>query len=135
MRRRMFLSKIHRAVVTHADLHYEGSCTIDAELMSAADLLPHQEIHIWNVTRGTRIITYALEGPVGSGVICINGAAAHLNKPGDMCIIATFGDMDVEEARKHEPKVVFVDSKNRIAQLDTAERAGPAMPRKLEIVH
>jgi aspartate 1-decarboxylase len=80
-------------------------------------------------------VTYALRGPRGSGVICINGAAAHLNKPGDLCIIATFGDMDVEEARRHVPKVVFVDSKNRIAQVDTEERPGPAMPRKLEAVH
>src|SRR5258706_15258436 len=84
MRRRMFLSKIHRAVVTHADLHYEGSCTIDADLLDAADILPNQELHIWNVTRGTRIVTYALPGPRGSGVVCINGAAAHNNNPGDL---------------------------------------------------
>ncbi len=135
MRKQMFLSKIHRATITHADLEYEGSVTIDTDLLEAADIFENEAVHVWNVTRGTRLMTYALRGPRGSGVICINGAAAHLNKPGDLCIIATFGDMDVEEARKHEPKVVFVDSKNRIAQIDTAERAGPAMPRKLEIVH
>ena len=134
MRKQMFLSKIHRATITHADLEYEGSVTIDVDLMEAADILEHEAVHVWNVTQGTRLMTYALRGPRGSGVICINGAAAHLNKPGDLCIIATFGDMDVEEARKHEPKVVFVDSKNRIAQIDK-ERAGPQMPRPLEIVH
>ena len=133
MRKQMFLSKIHRATVTHADLDYEGSVTIDADLMDAADILENEMVHIWNVTQGTRLVTYALRGPHGSGVICVNGAAAHLNKPGDLCIIATFGDMDVEEARKHQPKVIFVDGKNRIAEID-AERAGPAMPRKLEAV-
>ena len=133
MRKQMFLSKIHRATITHADLEYEGSVTIDTDLMEAADILEHEAVHVWNVTQGTRLMTYALRGPRGSGVICINGAAAHLNKPGDLCIIATFRDMDVEEARKHEPKVVFVDSKNRIVEIDQ-ERAGPQMPRKLEIV-
>lgn len=130
MRRRMFLSKIHRATVTHADLHYEGSCTIDADLMTAADLLPHQEIHIWNVTRGTRIVTYALEGPAGSGVICINGAAAHGNVPGDLVIIAAFGEMDTDEARVHAPKVVRVDPKNRLIGFQ-AETPGPQMPEYL----
>ena len=79
MRRRMFLGKIHRAVITHADLHYEGSCTIDADLMEAAGMIEHEELHVWNVTRGTRLVTYTLAGPRGSGVICINGAAAHHN--------------------------------------------------------
>jgi len=96
MQRRMFLSKIHRAVITHADLHYEGSCTIDVSLMEVADILPHQEVHIWNITRGTRIVAYALPGPRGSGVLCINGAAAHGNVPGDLAIIATFGNLDFE---------------------------------------
>jgi aspartate 1-decarboxylase len=134
MRKQMFLSKIHRATVTHADLDYEGSVTIDSDLLDAADIFENEAVHVWNVTQGTRLVTYALRGPRGSGVICINGAAAHLNKPGDLCIIATFGDMDAEEARRHQPKVVFVDEKNRIAQIDT-ERPGPAMPRKLEAVH
>lgn len=133
MRKQMFLSKIHRATITHADLEYEGSVTIDADLMDAADIFEHEAVHVWNVTRGTRLVTYALQGPRGSGVICINGAAAHLNQPNDLCIIATFGDMERDEARTHRPKVVFVDSKNRIAQIDH-ERPGPAMPRKLEIV-
>ena len=131
MRRRMFLSKIHRAVVTHADLDYEGSCTIDTDLMEAADIFPNQELHIWNVTRGTRLVTYALPGPRGSGVICINGAAAHQNKPGDLVILATFGEMDSEEARSYEPRIVMVDGKNRIATM-RQEIPGPQMPPRIE---
>ena len=131
MRRRMFLSKIHRAVVTHADLDYEGSCTIDVDLMEAADILPNQELHIWNITRGTRLVTYALPGPSGSGVICINGAAAHHNQPGDLVILATFGEMDGEEARTFEPKIVMVDQHNRIKTL-RAEIPGPQMPPRIE---
>jgi aspartate 1-decarboxylase len=127
MFRRMFLAKIHRATITHADLHYEGSCTIDGDLMNAVDILPNQEIHVWNVTRGTRLVTYAVEGQSGSGVICMNGAAAHLTKPGDMVIIATFGDMTEEEARTHKPKVVLVDRNNRIVA-KRAEIPGPNMP-------
>lgn len=131
MRRRMFLSKIHRAVVTHADLHYEGSCTIDVDLMDAADILPNQELHIWNITQGTRIVTYALPGPRGSGVICINGAAAHHNSPGDLVILATFGEMDSEEARTFEPRIVMVDKDNRIRTM-RAEIPGPQMPPRIE---
>ena len=131
MRRRMFLSKIHRAAVTHADLDYEGSCTIDVDLMEAADILPNQELHIWNITRGTRLVTYALPGPSGSGVICINGAAAHHNQPGDLVILATFGEMDGEEARAFEPKIVMVDEHNRIKSL-RAEIPGPQMPPRIE---
>lgn len=132
MRRRMFLGKIHRATVTHADLDYEGSVTIDKDLLDAAGMLDHEEIHVLNVTRGSRLVTYTLPGPRGSGVICINGAAAHLNKPGDLVILATYGDMDDDEAKKHVPKVVFVDAKNRIAEIADHERAGPEMPRRIE---
>ena len=131
MRRRMFLSKIHRAVVTHADLDYEGSCTIDTDLMEAADIYANQELHIWNVTRGTRLVTYALPGPRGSGVICINGAAAHGNEPGDLVILATFGEMDSEEARTFEPKIVMVDAHNRI-KTTRQEIPGPQMPPRIE---
>jgi aspartate 1-decarboxylase len=127
MRRRMFLSKIHRATVTHADLHYEGSCSIDADLMQAADILTNQEIHVWNITRGTRLVTYAIEAPRGSHVICMNGAAAHLMKPGDIVILATFGEMTDEEARAYEPKVVLVDRDNRVVE-QRAEIPGPRMP-------
>ena len=127
MRRRMFRSKIHRAVVTHADLDYEGSVTIDQDLMDAADMLAHEEVHILNVTRGTRLITYTLPGPRGSGVICINGAAAHLIGPGDLVILATYGEMEEAEARAWEPKVVRVDAQNRVLAV-VAETPGPRMP-------
>jgi aspartate 1-decarboxylase len=131
MQVRMFWSKIHRAVITHADLHYEGSCTIDADLMDAADIMTHQELHIWNVTRGTRLVTYALPGPRGSGVICINGAAAHGNVPGDLVILATFAEMSREEARLHEPKVVRVDRDNKLLGI-REETPGPQMPPQID---
>ncbi len=130
MRRRMFLAKIHRATVTQADLDYEGSVTIDVDLLEAAGILAHEEVHIWDVTNGNRLSTYALEGPSGSGVICINGAAAHLVTPGDVVIIATFGEMDDAEAREHQPTVVFVDEANRISGFGE-ERPGPMLPRHL----
>ena len=130
MKLSVFKSKIHRATVTHADRDYEGSVTIDAALMEAADILPFEAVHVWNVTRGTRLVTYAMRGPRGSGVICINGAAAHLNQPGDLVILATFGMMSEEEARSFQPKVVMVDAKNRIAEIGE-ERPGPQMPRAL----
>jgi aspartate 1-decarboxylase len=131
MRRRMFLGKIHRATVTHADLDYEGSVTIDEDLLEASGILEHEEVNIWNVTRGSRLATYALRGPRGSGVICVNGAAAHHVKPGDLVIIASFGEMTDEEARAHRPKVVFVDANNRMVGID-AERPGPMMPRHID---
>ena len=127
MRRRMFLSKIHRAVITHADLHYEGSCTIDADLMDTADILANQELHIWNITRGTRLVTYALPGPRGSGVICINGAAAHGNEPGDLVILATFGELDDDQARSFEPRVILVDGDNKVLCV-RSEVPGPRLP-------
>lgn len=132
MKRRMFLGKIHRATVTHADLDYEGSVTIDEDLLEAAGMLEHEEVHVWNVTRGTRLVTYTLRGPRGSGVICINGAAAHLMKPQDLVILATYGEMDDDEARRHVPKVVRVDAQNRMVGME-AERAGPQMPRHLSV--
>jgi aspartate 1-decarboxylase len=115
MRRTLFKSKIHRATVTHADLEYEGSVTIDGSLMRAAHILPYERVHIWNVTTGSRLETYALEGPLGSGLICVNGAAAHHAKPGHVVIIATFAEADNEdEARTWCPIVVRVDAKNHI---------------------
>jgi aspartate 1-decarboxylase len=130
MRRRMFLAKIHRATVTQADLHYEGSVTIDQTLLDAAGMLEHEEVHVWNVTRGTRLSTYTLSGPRDSGVICINGAAAHLVSPGDVVILATFGELEDEEARAHVPTVVLVDEDNRVAEI-RAEIPGPAMPPRV----
>ncbi len=114
MRRFMFKSKIHRATVTGANKDYEGSLTVDASLLEAADILPHEQIHVWNVTRGTRLTTYALAAPPGSGTVCVNGAGAHLVAPGDLVIIATFTDMDDGAARTHRPRVVQVDERNRI---------------------
>lgn len=125
MRRTLFKSKIHRATVTQADLDYEGSVTIDSALMRAADILPYEKVHIWNRTNGHRLETYALEGPEGSGVICVNGAAAHLARPGDIVIIATFTEVaDEAEARSWKPIVVHVDSQNRIAPIE-GEIPGP----------
>lgn len=126
MRLEMFKSKLHRATVTQADLDYEGSVTIDEGLMEAAAILDHEAVHIWNVTRGTRLQTYALRGPRGSGTICINGAAAHLMKPGDLVIIATFAQLEEAEARAHVPRVVLLDRENRIVARDVAEVPGPA---------
>ncbi|MCY1040248.1 aspartate 1-decarboxylase [Corallococcus sp. bb12-1] len=126
MRRILFKSKIHRATVTQADLDYEGSVTIDRDLLQAADILPNEKVAVWNVTRGTRLETYALEGPSGSGVICINGAAAHLNQPGDLVILATFAEVENAEAAAWKPTVVFVDGKNRIVPGITEEIPGPA---------
>ncbi|MDJ0763710.1 MAG: aspartate 1-decarboxylase [Myxococcota bacterium] len=122
MYRKMFKSKIHRATVTEANLDYEGSVTIDADLLKAADILPNEHVHIWNITRGTRIETYTLEGEPGSGVICVNGAAAHQNRPGDLVIIATFADYDQKELDAYRPTVVLVDRSNRITDPGHKER-------------
>jgi aspartate 1-decarboxylase len=127
MKLSMFKSKIHRATVTHADLAYEGSVTIDADLLEAAGILPYEAVHIWNATQGTRLVTYALEGPRGSGAICVNGAAAHLNKPGDLVILATFAEMTPEEARAHKPVVVRVDQRNRPLSDQSEEKPGPVL--------
>lgn len=124
MRLNVFKSKIHRATVTHADLEYEGSVTIDKRLMEAAQILPYEAVHIWNVTRGTRLVTYALEGPADSGAICVNGAAAHLNRPGDIVILATFADLEPDEARVHKPVVVRVDRANVIVDTSSDEKPG-----------
>ena len=114
MLRRMFKSKIHRATVTQADLHYDGSLTIDSLLLEAADILPFEEIYIWDVTNGSRLSTYAIAGPAGSGVICVNGAGAHLVKPGDLIIIGTYTTLDTPQAKVHQPTIVLVDEKNAI---------------------
>jgi aspartate 1-decarboxylase len=125
MKLNIFKSKIHRATVTHADVDYEGSVAIDADLLDAARILPYEAIHIWNVTRGTRLMTYAIEAPRGSGILCVNGAAAHLNGPGDLVILATFADMTPEEARRHRPIVIRVDARNRPTDDRSEETPGP----------
>jgi aspartate 1-decarboxylase len=114
MLRFMFKSKIHRATVTQAEMLYEGSLTVDVNLLEAADILPNEEVHVWDVTRGTRLVTYAIAGKPGSGMVCVNGAGAHLIQPGDVIIIATFTEMDDAAARTHRPKIVHVDAKNRL---------------------
>jgi aspartate 1-decarboxylase len=121
----MFKSKIHRATVTQADLHYVGSVTVDADLMDAADLLPGELVHIVDITNGARLETYVIEGERGSGVIGINGAAAHLVHPGDLVILISYAQVDNAEARTLRPTVVHVDTENRIVALgsDTAEPA------------
>lgn len=114
MRRHMMKSKIHRATVTAAELHYEGSLTVDADLLEAADILPNEQIHVWDVTNGTRLTTYALAGKRGSGEVCVNGAGAHLIRPGDIIIVATFADFEDAEARTHKPRVLLMGEGNRI---------------------
>jgi aspartate 1-decarboxylase len=114
MQRVMMKSKLHRARVTAADLDYEGSLTVDVDLLDAADIRPHEQIHVWDVTNGARLVTYALAGDRGSGEVQVNGAGAHLIKPGDIVIIATYGTYDEAEVRGHEPVVVLLDADNRI---------------------
>jgi aspartate 1-decarboxylase len=110
----MLTSKIHRATVTQADLHYVGSVTVDQDLLDAADLLPGEKVAIVDVTNGARLETYVIPGPRGSGIIGINGAAARLVHVGDLVILIAYGVMDEQEARTRQPKVVFVDSENRV---------------------
>ena len=117
LQRPMLISKIHRATVTEADLHYVGSITIDATLMEAADLMPGQQVDVVNVTNGSRLTTYAIPGEPDGGHICINGAAAHLVHPGDLVIIIAYGLIGDEEAHHYEPSVVFVDKDNKIVNV------------------
>ena len=114
MLRTILKSKIHRATVTEANLDYEGSITIDRDLMAAADLLEHEQVAIWDCTNGSRLETYVIPGERGSGTIGINGAAAHLIKPGDIAIIASYLQMEDAEARTHEPRICFVDARNHL---------------------
>lgn len=124
MKLTMLKAKIHRATVTRAHLDYEGSVTVDGTLLEAAGILPYERVEIYNVTRGTRLATYAIEGEAGSGAIEINGAAAHLAGAGDLVILAAYCDMFPEEAPFHRPKLVFVDPENRIATVKSAETPG-----------
>lgn len=122
MRRTLLKSKIHRATVTEANLDYEGSVTIDRALMDAADVVEHEQVDIYDVTNGSRLTTYAIPGPAGSGVICINGAAAHLVQAGDLVILATYAEYDEAELPRHRPRLVFVDAENAIAEPIAADR-------------
>lgn len=124
MQRTLVNGKIHRATVTQADLHYVGSVTIDETLMKSADLLEGEKVQIVDITNGSRIETYVITGAPGSGVICINGAAAHHVRPGDLVIIMSYVQLDDAEILVHEPKVVHVDADNRIVALGN----DPAQP-------
>ena len=115
MQRFFLKSKIHRATVTEANLDYEGSVTVDADLMQAANIAEFEQVHVYDITNGNRIITYAIVGPAGSGTICINGAAAHKVHPGDLVILATYALFSEDEARQLQPRIVQVDTKNRRA--------------------
>lgn len=117
--RTLLKSKLHRATVTDADLHYEGSVTIDTDLMEAADLVEHEQVHIYNVTNGSRFSTYTLRGPRGSGCVKLNGAAAHLVSPGDLVIIASYASYAEDEIREHVPTVVLLGEGNRIKEFVT----------------
>lgn len=114
MRRTMMKSKIHRAIVTDSNLDYEGSITIDSLLMDKANIIPYEQVDIYNVTSGERFTTYAIRGDKDSGVICINGAAAHKAKKGDIIIIATYASFEEQELETFKPKKVYVDNANRI---------------------
>lgn len=116
MRRTMLGGKIHRATVTDACLGYEGSVTIDEDLLDEAGILPHEAVAIWNVTTGSRLTTYALAGARGSGILCVNGAAAHHASTGDLVIVACFVDVDDVEARTWHPRVVFVNESNLVVE-------------------
>lgn len=110
----MLKGKLHRATVTRADLDYEGSITIDADLLERSGILPHEQVDVLDITNGARLTTYTIPGPRGSGEIGINGAAAHLVNPGDLVIICAYAQMDAQEARKFKPRVLLLDEKNRV---------------------
>ncbi len=114
MKLSMLKSKIHRATVTHAELDYEGSCAIDQSLMEEANILPFEQLHIYNVANGERFTTYAITAPRSSGTIGVNGAAAHKAKPGDLLIICTYAEVEAKEAEQFKPKLVYVDGHNAI---------------------
>ena len=116
MQRHMMKSKIHRATITSADLHYEGSLTVDQDLLDAADLLSYEEIQVVNVNNGARFTTYVIPGERGSGVVQLNGAAARLGMPGDLVILIAYATIEDAEAERFVPRVVFVDERNHIVR-------------------
>ncbi len=120
MQLNMLKGKIHRATVTHAELHYEGSIAIDGVLLDAAGIREYEQIHAWNVNNGERFVTYALRAEEGSGIISVNGSAAHRAQPGDLLIIAAFVSLTEAEAAQHRPQLVYVDADNRIARTNTS---------------
>src|SRR5688572_15416793 len=129
MRRRMMKSKIHRATVTDANLHYVGSITVDRDLMDQADLLEYEQVAVVDIDNGARLETYVIEGVQGSGDVCLNGAAARLVSPGDRVIIISYADFESSELEGFEPSVVHVDSHNRPIDASTAERVAAEQAR------
>lgn len=113
MFRTLLKSKIHRVAVTHCELHYEGSCAIDEDLLDAANICENEQIHIWNINNGERIVTYAIRGERGSGMISLNGSAARRANLGDLIIIAAFAQVHEDHVGNHRPRLVFVDPQNR----------------------
>ncbi|HEX5366802.1 MAG TPA: aspartate 1-decarboxylase [Acidimicrobiales bacterium] len=135
MRRRMLKSKIHRAVVTDANLHYVGSVTVDPDLLEAADILEHEQVAVVDIDNGARFETYTIAGERGSGDLCLNGAAARLVQPGDKVILISYADYDEDEMEGYEPRIVHVDAANREVDAVTAEllasrSAGRAAPHR-----
>ncbi|MBG9812813.1 L-aspartate 1-decarboxylase [Bacillus endophyticus] len=124
MRLTLMKSKIHRATVTEANLNYVGSVTIDEEVLESVGLLPNEKVQVVNINNGERIETYAIKGEKGSGVICLNGAAARLFQPGDLVIIIGYADMEEEEAKVHKPKVAIMGDNNVIEEMITDENHG-----------
>lgn len=125
MQRVILRAKIHRATVTAADLHYVGSLTLDEDLMEAADLVEHEQVHVVSVTTGARLVTYVIPGKRGSGTVCLNGAAARLGAPGDVVIVIAYAHVDEAEVRDHVARVVHVDADNRISEVaGVAARSG-----------
>ena len=110
-------SKIHRVAVTQCELHYEGSCAIDEDLLDAANLVANEQVHIWNINNGERFITYAIKGERGSGMVSVNGSAARRASAGDLLIIAAFAQVHEDQVATHEPQLVFVDANNRQVEL------------------
>lgn len=119
----MLKSKVHRATVTQAELDYLGSLTLDLDLMEAANMLPFERVQVLNLNNGSRLETYLIEGERGSGVVCLNGPAAHLGKPGDIVIALTYTMLDAAEAKNHVPIIVHVDENNKITTIDHAHEA------------
>jgi aspartate 1-decarboxylase len=116
MQRTMLKSKLHRVTTTHSELHYEGSCAIDENLLEAADIKEYEQIDIWNINNGERFTTYAIRAERGSGIISVNGSAARKAAPGDLLIIASFVSVDEAEVARHAPRLVYADAQNRIAR-------------------
>jgi aspartate 1-decarboxylase len=127
MQLNMLKAKIHRATVTHAELHYEGSIAIDGNLLDAAGIREYEQIHAWNVNNGERFVTYALRAEEGSGIISVNGSAAHRAQPGDLVIIAAFFSLSEAEAEKYQPDLIYVDANNHIA------RTNHSIPKQMAV--